>query len=306
MPLSLAESQAVNEIAKHLYGFLPGKPHPYADQAISFPGVARLLGISQYWTGGSKLPALTRLLESTLEAERGKFCDLILEVVRKGLIYRNNQKQPITREEIRKLNELILQVGFKIPDLWDPAFLNSLLSEHKTTTEQQENTSTTSLNQLKQEFLRISQLTSQERGYAFEKYLNGLFAFFGLIPRGAFRLMGEQIDGSFQIGTNVYLLEAKWQKHQIGQDELLVFREKVESKSTWSRGLFVSDSGFTNDGLAAFARGRSTNIIGMTGQDLFFILEGQMSLVEAINRKARQAAETGEFYISVYELMNEF
>ena len=36
MSLSLAESQVVNEIAGHLYGFLPGKPNPYADPAISF------------------------------------------------------------------------------------------------------------------------------------------------------------------------------------------------------------------------------------------------------------------------------
>jgi hypothetical protein len=27
-----------------------------------------------------------------------------------------------------------------------------------------------------------------------------------------------------------------------------------------------------------------------------------MSLIEAINRKARRAAETGEFFVSVYEL----
>jgi hypothetical protein len=80
----------------------------------------------------------------------------------------------------------------------------------------------------------------------------------------------------------------------------------VESKSAWSRGLFVSDSGFSTDGLAAFARGRPTNIIGMTGQDIFFIVEGHLSLVEAINRKARRAAETGEFCISVFDLSKEY
>jgi hypothetical protein len=66
--------------------------------------------------------------------------------------------------------------------------------------------------------------------------------------------------------------------------------------------LFISDCGFSQDGLTAFSRGRSTNIIGMTGQDIFFILEGAMSLVDVINRKARHAAETGEFFISVFDL----
>ena len=30
----------LNELAHHLYRFLPGKAHPYADQNISFEGVA--------------------------------------------------------------------------------------------------------------------------------------------------------------------------------------------------------------------------------------------------------------------------
>ncbi len=98
------------------------------------------------------------------------------------------------------------------------------------------------------------------------------------------------------------MVEAKWHDKQTSIADLLVFREKVESKATWSRGLFISHSGFTDDSLQAFSRGRSTNIIGMTAQDIFFILEGEMSLVEAINQKARRAAETGEFYVSVYEL----
>ena len=40
MSLSLSESQAVNEMAKVLYNFLPGNPYPYADQSVSFKGIA--------------------------------------------------------------------------------------------------------------------------------------------------------------------------------------------------------------------------------------------------------------------------
>jgi hypothetical protein len=58
----------------------------------------------------------------------------------------------------------------------------------------------------------------------------------------------------------------------------------------------VSESGFSDDGLQAFSRGRSTNIIGMNGQDIFYILSGEISLVNAIKRKVRWAAETGEFF----------
>jgi hypothetical protein len=305
MPLSLPESQAINSLAELLYEFLPGTPHPYADQSISFAGVARQIGLGQYWSGGSKRPAITRLLELTLEYQRGKFCNLMLEIVRKGMIYRNNKGKPITREEINKVNDLIKRVNFKIPDLWNPTFLDGLPSKQPVSPIQ-EQMSTTILVHLRDELMRISQLSPQERGYAFEKFLNELFAVLGLSPRGAFKMVGEQIDGSFQIGTDIYLLEAKWQQKLVAQDELLIFRGKVESKSAWSRGMFISDSGFTEDGLHAYSRGRATNIIGMTGQDLFFILNGDISLVEAINRKARRASETGQFFISVFELLKQF
>jgi len=302
MPLSLTESQAVNEIAQFLYDFLPGTPHPFADQSISFAGVAHNLGLSGFWTGGSKFPAIATLLEKTLEIRRELFCNLILDIVRKGLVYRNNKGNPITRDDIRRLNELVTGVSFKIPDLWDPAFLDSLPHGQKPEQTQECPPSQVAIGRLKQDLVKLTGLYPQARGYAFERFLNELFTFYKLNPRSSFRIVGEQIDGSFQLGSDTYLVEAKWRDKQIGQNELLIFQGKVGGKSTWSRGLFVSYSGFTSDGLQAFSRGRPTSIIGMNCQDIFFILEGELTLIEAINRKARRAAETGEFFISVYGL----
>ncbi|NLG29457.1 MAG: hypothetical protein GX557_16225 [Chloroflexi bacterium] len=157
--------------------------------------------------------------------------------------------------------------------------------------------------QLEEQLLALGSLEEHQRGYCFEKLLAELFGACSLAPRESFRLIGEQIDGSFELAGDVYLVEAKWQARPTAQNDLLVFREKVESKSSWSRGLFISYSGYTPDGITAFSRGRATNIIGMTGQDLFFVLSGEMALVDAIRRKARRAAETGEFYVSVDELL---
>ncbi|MFC1958563.1 restriction endonuclease [Chloroflexota bacterium] len=157
----------------------------------------------------------------------------------------------------------------------------------------------TVLAELKELLLGMSHLEPHQRGFTFQTFLTQLFDVYGLAARGSFRLIGEQIDGSFEINSDTYLLEAKWHTEQIPQSDLLIFREKVENKSTWARGMFISYSDFTEDGGKAFARGRATNIIGMTGQDLFFVLDGEISLIEAILRKARRAAETGEFFVSV-------
>jgi hypothetical protein len=304
MPLSLAETQAVNEMAGFMYDFLPGKPYPYADPEISFAGVAHRAGLSDFWTGGSKLPAITTLLEKTLETQRGRFCELVLAIVRQGIKYRSNKGKPITREEIQQLNEIIKRVQFKIPQLWDPSFLDSLPSARAKPPDQQP-LDVAGLKSLKEKLIGLNDLDGQARGYAFERFLQELFEFFGLKPRSPFRLVGEQIDGSFQLGGATYLVEAKWHREQTDQNALLVFRGKVESKAVWSRGMFISYSGFTDDGLEAFSKGRATNIIGTNGEDLFFILDGKMSLTDAIGRKTRRAAETGEFFVSVYELLSE-
>jgi len=43
-----------------------------------------------------------------------------------------------------------------------------------------------------------------------------MFQSFGLAPRVDFRLVGEQIDGSFKLNGQTYLVEAKWHGRPIG------------------------------------------------------------------------------------------
>ena len=82
----------------------------------------------------------------------------------------------------------------------------------------------------------------------------------------------------------------------------MTFSGKVEGKAEWSRGLFVSYSGFSDDGLQAFARGRRTNIVCMDGLDLVQILSGGLNFVEVIQKKKRRAAETGSAFVPVRDL----
>ncbi len=52
------------------------------------------------------------------------------------------------------------------------------------------------------------------------EFLKSLFDAFGLAAQEPFRLRGEQIDGSFQLGSETYLLEAKWHGQSIGVADL--------------------------------------------------------------------------------------
>lgn len=154
--------------------------------------------------------------------------------------------------------------------------------------------------ELKSKLMEVSQLEPQARGYAFEKFLKDLFDANGLSARASFRLVGEQIDGSFELAAETYLLEAKWTNPQIGATDLRSFNGKVEEKAAWSRGLFVSHSGFTPDGLAAFGRGK--RVVCMDGFDLYEMLDKNLSFADVMAKKIRHAAESGNPFVRVRDL----
>jgi len=137
-------------------------------------------------------------------------------------------------------------------------------------------------------------------GAAFEAFLKELFDAYGLGGRASFRLYGEQIGGSFVLAGQTYLLEAKWTNKKVDAATLRSFNAKVEDKAAWSRGLLVSQSGFTEEGLTAFGRGKS--VICMDGLDLYDILDQRLSFSEVLAVKVRRAAETGLPFVRVRDL----
>jgi hypothetical protein len=154
--------------------------------------------------------------------------------------------------------------------------------------------------QFQADLLQLSQLQGQARGFAFEKFLKAAFDKFGLETREAFRLQGEQIDGSFLLGSEIYLLEAKWQNNLSGVADLHTFHGKIDQKAAWTRGLFISYSGFSEDGLHAFGRGK--RVICLDGCDMSEAFMRALPLNQVLDRKVRRAAETGNAFVRVRDL----
>ena len=148
--------------------------------------------------------------------------------------------------------------------------------------------------------ITVSNLAPQARGYAFEKFLKELFDANGLDGRSSFRVIGEQIDGSFEMSGETYLLEAKWTSKPVDAADLRSFNAKVEDKASWARGLFISDCGFSEEGLLAFGKGKS--LVCMDGLDLCNMLQERLSLQEVLSKKVRRAAETGKPFVRLREL----
>lgn len=305
MALPLKEAQVVEELADLLYDFLPGS----GNNKTAFPLAAAQAGVGEYWSGGSKRPAIVELLGRVLEHARHRFTPLIESIVRQSMTWRRGKGNPLTREEVERLNSLLPRLSFKIPDLASPDFLASLDSSRSnrqgpgTISETGVMPDAQALTALKTHLIDLNGLQPQQRGFKFEEFLTTFFDAYGLAPRGSFRLVGEQIDGSFKFHGEFYLVEAKWHGPQINGTDLLAFAGKVSGKAQWSRGVCISYSGFTPDGLEAFSRGRQTNLICIDGLDLYEVLQGGLSLPEVIERKVRRAAETNRAFVPVRELL---
>jgi len=317
MALSLKESRAVADMAELLYDFLPGSGNPKWKGHVSFKTVAERVGVGDFWQPGSKIPMITALLERTLEFRRGRFEPLMLEIVRAGLVYRQRPRSPIRAEEIEKLNGLILEVGFKFPDLWDTDFKASLQADGSTRAKEhveralaEERLMATGrsrrsqrLEELKQQFFALHEEDNRSRaGLALQHVLNQLFELHELKPREPFRVVGEQIDGSFELDYEIYLLEAKWTSEPCPEADLLVFRGKIEGKSKYTRGVFLSINGISREATAAITQGKQPSFFVADGYDLTMMLEDNISLVDFLRQRQRILAEEGRIVVPFSQL----
>ncbi len=148
--------------------------------------------------------------------------------------------------------------------------------------------------------LVIRDLAPHARGYEFERFLSDLFTAFGLKARDPFRSTGEQVDGSFELAGETYLVEAKWLNHKVGAAEMHTFQGKIDQKASWARGVFISFGGFTIEGLHAFGRGK--RLIGVEGRDLYEALGRGVGIDRLIAAKVRRAAETGDVFVPLEQL----
>lgn len=316
MSLSPVQMQAVASLASALYDFLPATAHPYAKVKTTFATVAAAAGVGEFWPGGSKLPALQELLDQTLSRKRDRFCTLMVRIVNEGIKRKRRSDAPVSREEIDAINTQILRVGFKIPELHAAEFLNALprkvapkqVPKHEDVRAAPPTpaVSQKELEELKTQFLAIPGISpSQQRGYAFERFLYRLFDVYALSPRPSFKVVGEQIDGSFEFRDNYYLVEAKWQSDPVVQQELLVLDSRARGHSAFGRGVFFTCSSFSPDGVHAFQKGRAPAIVGFDGQDMYFMLEQGLPFDTVLKRKLRHLADEGEFHYPVQRFLHD-
>ncbi len=143
----------------------------------------------------------------------------------------------------------------------------------------------------------------RNRGFLLEKVIKNLFNLFDLDAKASFKITGEQIDGAFSLEGTDYILEARWRNKATTAQELDGLAGKLSRKLENTLGLFLSINGYSDDAVKTLQSGRRLVIL-MDGSDLMAVLEGRIDLVQLLLRKRRHAAQTGNIYLRIHEILS--
>lgn len=145
----------------------------------------------------------------------------------------------------------------------------------------------------------MNESNAQARGYLLESFLNDFFEFEELEPRKSFKLLGEQIDGSFSWRTKTCLLEAKWVKEPVAGSEFGAFNWKIEGKTADTRGLYVSINGYSTEAIKGMNAKGALKFVCIDGAHIMRAVSSEDGLQAILSRIWRNADETGEPYLPV-------
>lgn len=198
----------------------------------------------------------------------------------------------------QRLNQLVIKLGGKpVPAGYEepaPAMTGQPPSEPKGPTE-------AVLVGLEREFLAMTQMDEHphQRGYAFERFLKKWFDAWGLDANASFTTKSEQIDGSFHHDAATYLVEAKWHNRPANGAMLHGFQGKLLERADWTRGLYVSYGGFSDESFDAFTARR---LIMMDGTDIYHALHKRLDLGVVVGKKVRHHSEKRKPFARVTDL----
>jgi len=139
-------------------------------------------------------------------------------------------------------------------------------------------------------------VTPQRRGLQLEWLLLGILQYEKLAPRHHVIIPGEEIDLTFVLDGQHYLMECKWAERPIGLPVVEGFAAKVRRKAEGTFGVVLSMSGYVRGINEKAARGERLNCIGLTRAHLSSVLAGRTTWAQIIRRARRAASERSLFY----------
>jgi hypothetical protein len=148
----------------------------------------------------------------------------------------------------------------------------------------------------------IQEQNAQQRGYLLEIFLNDFLEFEGLEPRASFKIVGEQIDGSFSWQNRTFLTEAKWVKDPVSGGEFGAFIYKLGGKTEDTQGLFVSINGYSPEAIVGLKGKGALRFVCIDGAHIVRALSVGQTFPSLLEQIWRHADETGEAYLPIVRM----
>lgn len=162
----------------------------------------------------------------------------------------------------------------------------------------------TQIKNLFNELFDDKKYTPNKRGFEFEKLIKAKLENEFLEPRASYKPRGEQIDGSFFWQGQTFLLEAKWVNSKLPASSIYAFKGKLDGKFHTSSGVFFAVNGYSDDVEDALKFGKSLNVILFDTNDISLIFNGDVTFIEVLKFKLREAGDTGSLNVP-YRLKNK-
>jgi hypothetical protein len=143
----------------------------------------------------------------------------------------------------------------------------------------------------------------QRRGYGLEKILASLFRLDELRYDTSYKTETDQIDGTVTIESFLYLVEARWRDAQAVEADLGGLQHKATVRMEATRGIFISMAGFRPEVATEWRKRPGSKLVFVDGQDMALIVEGRISIKDALIEKIHSAGRDGEPYLPLSTLL---
>jgi hypothetical protein len=165
------------------------------------------------------------------------------------------------------------------------------------------------LRELISEYGRLSdlsggQVTPQARGIRFNEVVAAMLRCWGIAAEVSTSGKGSgEIDVTFVLDGERYLVEAKWEREKTNVDPLFKLQGRLRQRLRGPIGIFLSMAGFTPDAIEGIDRGDQLGMLLFDRTHFEAMLSGLVPPRELIGLAHDQAAFRGGAYASVLDLL---
>lgn len=204
---------------------------------------------------------------------------------------RANNKERLNVFGVKTLRDRLLALSARGDDVRDAE--GDALEKASTATDPKPSTCARLLQQL--EALRNPSVSPQKRGRQLEGIVYEILDSEKLDPERNLIRPGEEVDLSFTLADDHFLVECKWLNEPVGTQTVKLFMNKVREKAEGTFGVFLSMSGYVDDIDAKAITSQRLNAVGLGPSHLMLVLQEKSTWAQLVRDAVKGARRRARF-----------